>query len=197
MGQDLFDHRRIFDARDHLHCATTVRAVLDINLEHALPTLRPRHRHVVGWRGLSSRLGRAPAALGRRYWFTQPVIRRKDAVVARQVEAWRRHQGRQPGDKISGLDNDVRRALPVRGLEAVPNIPLRHQRQSRGRDRRTRDISVQAFPLLSFVCRARHPTGKEKTAARANLPSMTSVTDGTVCKVNALRPWWGRAQCGK
>ena len=38
--KDLFDHRRIFDARNHLDRATTVSTRLDIDLEHPLQTLR-------------------------------------------------------------------------------------------------------------------------------------------------------------
>ena len=38
--KDLFDHRRIFDARDDLDRATTVLAGLAINLKHPLQTLR-------------------------------------------------------------------------------------------------------------------------------------------------------------
>ena len=40
--KDLFDHRRIFDARDDLDRATTVLAGLDIDLEHPLQSLRLR-----------------------------------------------------------------------------------------------------------------------------------------------------------
>ena len=42
MGQDLFDHRRIFDARSHLERTTTVRAGQDVYLEHPLQPLRLR-----------------------------------------------------------------------------------------------------------------------------------------------------------
>ena len=42
LRKDLFDHRRIFNARDHFHRATTVSTDLDINLEHALQPLRLR-----------------------------------------------------------------------------------------------------------------------------------------------------------
>ena len=66
MRQDLVDHGWIFDARDHLDRTTTVFTGLDLDLEHALQPLGPRHRDVPGWRRISSRLGRAPAALAPR-----------------------------------------------------------------------------------------------------------------------------------
>ena len=38
--KDLFDHRQIFDARNHLDRATTVLAGQDVDLEYPLQTLR-------------------------------------------------------------------------------------------------------------------------------------------------------------
>ena len=124
MRQDLVDHGWSFDARDHLDRTTTVFTGLDLDLEHALQPLGPRHRDVPGWRRISSRLGRAPAALGRRHLFTQPVIRREHAVIARQVDSRRRHQGGQSRHKVERLKHHVCRAIPVRRLQAVANIPL-------------------------------------------------------------------------
>ena len=51
----------------------------------------------------------------------------------------------------------LRRAIPVRGLEAVPNISLGCKRQPLSRDRRARDIAAQTFQLLALVRLARHP----------------------------------------
>jgi len=42
MIEDLFDHRRIFDARDHLDRTTTMLAGQDVDLNYPLRTLRPR-----------------------------------------------------------------------------------------------------------------------------------------------------------
>jgi len=41
--EDLLDRDRLFDAGDCLHRATAVMADLDVNIEDALQTLRPRH----------------------------------------------------------------------------------------------------------------------------------------------------------
>ena len=52
LRQDAFDHRRIFNARNHLHRPATGLADLELNLEHALQSLRPGHRRVARYRGL-------------------------------------------------------------------------------------------------------------------------------------------------
>ena len=124
MRQDLFDHRWIFDARNHLDRTAAVVTGLNIDLEHALQALRPRHCDVAGGRWLVGRRG-MPAALGRRHLFTQPMIRRKDAVIARQVDTWRRHERGQPGDKVERLKHHLRGTVAVGCFETVTNIPLR------------------------------------------------------------------------
>jgi hypothetical protein len=42
--QDPIDHRRVFDAGDHLNGAAAVRAGFDVYLENPLEALRPAHR---------------------------------------------------------------------------------------------------------------------------------------------------------
>ena len=44
--KDFFDHGRIFNARDHFHRTAAVFTSLDIELEHAFQSLRPRYRDV-------------------------------------------------------------------------------------------------------------------------------------------------------
>ena len=39
-------------------------------------------------------------------------------MVAREVDSRRRHQGCQPDDKVERLEHHVRRAIPVRRLQA-------------------------------------------------------------------------------
>ena len=79
--EDLFDHGRIFDARDHLDRTAAVVTGLDIDLEHPLQTLRPGHRDVAGGRWFVGRLGITPAASGRRHLLTQSMVRREHAVM--------------------------------------------------------------------------------------------------------------------
>ena len=102
--EDLFDHRWIFDARDHLHRAAAVFAGLDIDPENPLQPWRPRHRDVARGHGPIGGFCLASATSGRGDLLTQSMIRRKDAVVARKVHARRRHQYCLPGhDKSAGL----------------------------------------------------------------------------------------------
>ena len=58
MLEYLFDHGRIFDARNHLDRTAAVVTGLDINLKHALQPLRPCHRDVA--RGLVGGLSATP-----------------------------------------------------------------------------------------------------------------------------------------
>ena len=121
-----------------------------------------------------------------------------------------------PGDFTQRLKHYVRRAIPVGCFEAVPNIPLSSERQPLSRDRRARDIAAQAFEILALMRLVRHPgMQRDKIAwsnseqpqagpqgegqdARSNpaafateLLLSAAATAGTVCKVNALRPWCG------
>ena len=90
-------------------------------------------------------------------------------MIAREVDARRRHQGGQPGhkverlDKIAGSDfeqpkvgpkgegqdawSSTTSVVPSRygGLETVANIPLGCERQAFSRDRRARDVAAQAL----------------------------------------------------
>ena len=77
-----------------------------IDLKHALQPLRPRHRHVAHGRWLVGGLSLAPAASGRRHLFTQSVVRRKDPVLTRELDAWRRHEGGQAGP--TGVGQEAR-----------------------------------------------------------------------------------------
>lgn len=122
---DLFDHRRIFVARDHLDLDTTVLAAQGDDLEYTRQTLRPRHRDVAGWRGIPSNLGLAPASSGRRHLFTQSMVQRGHPVVARKLNPWHRHQRGQPDHEVQWLEHHVRRTIPVGRLQRITNIPLR------------------------------------------------------------------------
>ena len=79
--KDVLDHRRVFDARNYFDRAAAVRARCDVKLEHPHQPLRPRHPDMVpGCRLVSGRCLATPAPR-RRHLFTQPVVRRKDAVA--------------------------------------------------------------------------------------------------------------------
>ena len=91
---------------------------LDINLEHRASTVALNaHRNVRG--DLFSGLGITPTTPGRCHLLTPPVIRREYPVVARQVDAWRRHQGGQSSHKVERLEHDIRGAVTVWSFQAV------------------------------------------------------------------------------
>ncbi len=102
MLKDLLDHDRIFHARDHFHRTAAVVAGLDIDLEYSLQTLRLTL--IATWRaGMDSSAGAAPrrprlarVTCSRSRWFGAPS-HQHGPVVTREVDAWRRHQGGQPG----------------------------------------------------------------------------------------------------
>ena len=90
MLKDLFDHQRIFpatapcvalppaslqsDAGDDLDVAAAGLAGLDVEVEHALQALGPRHRDVARGRWLVGGLSVTPATPGRGHLLTQPTI---------------------------------------------------------------------------------------------------------------------------
>ena len=130
MIEDLSDHRWIFDARDDLDRTPTMLAGQDVDLEYTLQPLGPRHRDVVRGFGFVAGLGLASAAPGRRHLFPQSMIWREHPVIAREVDARRRHQGGQAGHKVERLEYHVSRAIPVGRFQTVANIPLGGKRQA-------------------------------------------------------------------
>lgn len=81
----------------------------------------------------------ALAPLGRSHQIPVFAVGGKHTVVTGEVDSWPRHQGRQPGNEIQRLKDDVRGAIPkalatlagqafaVRCLELVPDIAIRRQ----------------------------------------------------------------------
>lgn len=114
--------------------------------------LRGRSSGSFGGHGVFSGPGVSDAAPGGRHLFTSPVIRCKNAVIAREIDARRRHQGGQAGHQVERFEYHVRGAVTVRSFQAVPNIPLSCERQPHSRDRRARDIAAQ--PPLRRQCRS-------------------------------------------
>jgi len=106
--EDLLDHRRFQDHRDDLALAAAVRAVLHVDLEHALEQLGPAqpHRTMVrtarlalrGWRGLRGRLRLLRHYLGAQLGVGVPA-RHENGSGVDVVEAPARltAQCRQPG----------------------------------------------------------------------------------------------------
>ena len=90
MRQNLRDHFRLFDARDHLELPAAAGAGIDLHAEHAFEELRRDHRDVAQGDRLVSCLIRAlPCAthtsMCRRHRRTQLAVRRKHAMKPRQM----------------------------------------------------------------------------------------------------------------
>ena len=62
----------------------------------------------------------------------QPAVGCNDAVLAGQVRARLRHQGREPGDEVEGLEDHVRRAVAIGRLQSIADVPAVGQRESGG-----------------------------------------------------------------
>jgi hypothetical protein len=84
--EDLLDHHRGFEARDHFDVATALSASFNINIENAFEALRPRHRcPAFKWCALI----RFAAIFGfvsfivfaRCHQCTMLTVRRKDTVI--------------------------------------------------------------------------------------------------------------------
>ena len=67
-----------------------------------------------------------------------------------------RYQGRQPGNEIQWLEDNVRGAVSVRRLQLVPDVAVRRERQSLLRNRRPADVATQPFELLTLIRPRRH-----------------------------------------
>ena len=99
-GQHALDHGRRFDGGNDLHFSATGFARLDVNLEHALQTLRPGHGRVASCRALSRAHRVTPSASGRGHLLAQMMVGGEYAVVADEVDARIGDVGRHAGDQI-------------------------------------------------------------------------------------------------
>jgi hypothetical protein len=67
-----------------------------------------------------------------------------------QVRAGLWHQYNQSGDKVLGLEDDVRGAVPIRCLQRAAHEPAFGQRQPFSRHRRPCDIARQVLELVAL-----------------------------------------------
>ena len=63
-----------------------------------------------------------PAPLRRCHRCAVLAVGGKHAMEARQVDLGLGHQGREPGDEVERLEDDMGGAIAVRRLELVPDI---------------------------------------------------------------------------
>ena len=131
MGENLLDHHGVFYAGDNPESATAGLTGRDVNVEHPLEPLRPGHRGATfggRWRFIPSLGLVALASLGRGDQGTVFAVRGKYTMKSCQIHPWFWHQGRQPGDEVQWLENDMGGAIPVGRLELVANVAIRRER---------------------------------------------------------------------
>ena len=75
------------------------------------------------------------------------AVRRKHPVEARQVDPRFGHQGRQTGNEVQRLEDDVRGAVSVRPLQLVADVAVRRLRQALFRDGAAAEV---ADPVRGF-----------------------------------------------
>lgn len=127
MLEDTVDDGRVFDAGDDPERPATVAAGLDVDAEHALEALRPRHGRTALGRCFAGVVAGAPATTPGRDLRAQGAVRSKHPVEAGEVHTRFRHQRNQAGDEIQRFEDDVRGAVTVRCLEPVADIALAGQ----------------------------------------------------------------------
>lgn len=64
-------------------------------------------------------------------------------MIPRQEGSKFGDQGDEPGDKVQGLEGDMRGPVPVRCLQRTPDVRALGQCEPLGRDRRPADIPRQ------------------------------------------------------
>ncbi len=131
MGQYRLDDHRVFDTSNHPDSTAADAAGFHIYTEYPFESLCPRHCYVA-LRGRFLILIRchflaALAPLGRGYPCSMFAVRGEYTVKPRQVDSGFGYQGRQSGNEIHRLEDDVGRAIPIRGFQLIPNLALSRQ----------------------------------------------------------------------
>ena len=103
-------------------------------------------------------------------------------IQSGQVDPRFRHQRCQPGNKVEGFEDDMRRAVSVRRLQLVPDVAVRRQLQALFRDRRSADVPTQPLELLALIC-PRRDTGVQRESG--DLPD--PVIEGLVTRRQRLQ----------
>jgi hypothetical protein len=80
----------------------------------------------------------------------------KYAMEKCQVDSRLWHQGRQPGDEIQRLKDDVGHAISVWRLQFVSNVAIRGERQAFFRYRRPTNVPAQPLKLFALICTRRY-----------------------------------------
>ena len=71
-------------------------------------------------------------------------------VIAGQMDSGFGYQGGQFGDKVHRFEDDVSRAITIRGLQLIANHALFRQRQTLFSDGRSGDVAAQGlYPAIA------------------------------------------------
>ena len=161
MHEDRLDQRWILNAGDDPDGTAARPTGLDIDVEHALQALRPRHGGVtLGWRLVLCVIRRAAVVAStpfrRRHERPVPAVRCEHAVEARQVDPGLWDQGGQSSNEVQRLEDDMCSAIVVRRLELITHVAIGGERQTFCRYRRAGDVAAQPLQLGAFIGLRRH-----------------------------------------
>ena len=159
MGQDLGDHRGFFDGGDYFQFTTTVRAVFDVDIEHAFKQAGPANAGSRRWERCFIWLICRIVEVGH---FTGDDVRtifgvrRQYAMEANKIESGARDQGGQSLHEFKRRHHHVGGSVSIRALELQDDIACSVTFKSLIGNRRTRDIATQAFELITLIGGAAH-----------------------------------------
>ena len=128
MLQYLPDDCGVFDTSNHLRATTAGPAGLNVNVEHPFQSLSPCHRDMAFCGRFLIRIccnfPGTPASPGWRHPHPVFAVRRKDTMESCQVHSGPGYQSGQFGDKVHRFEDDVSRAITIRGFQFIANLAL-------------------------------------------------------------------------
>ena len=156
MREDPDNHGGLLDGSDDLQVAATLRAVFEVDIEHAFEQPRPAHARrcfmrVVG-RIIDGFLRWARHDRG-----AQPGIGCEHAVKTDQMQARTRHQRGQALHDFQRRHLDVRGAVTPGAFELQHDITRAIALEPFVGDRRAGDIAAQPFDLLALMRATAYP----------------------------------------
>jgi len=124
VAQYLVDHHLILDTGNHLGLTSALRAGRHIDVENPLQALRPGHAlaPLFGCLVFVFLAGAAFTTFSRRHLNTVFAVGYEHTMEPGQVDSWLGNQGRQLGDEIQRLENDMRGSIILGRLELVADI---------------------------------------------------------------------------
>jgi len=113
--------------------------------------------------------------------------RAQDPVVADEVEAGRRDQGRELLDELLGLEDDVGRAVAPAVLEPVEKPPVLHPREALGGDRRAGHVAAEALESAAIPGGGGHVRVQADTAHAGAAVAFERLVEGGARSPTSLR----------